>query len=108
MLPNLRGHKWELCGVRRIFQIKNAKPHGRTDDQVRRSGNAIEIRNALSTKGAREDLGWKNGRGRNLKIRGNGVEVDGGGRGWGGCGDKARTAQETRICRRCRTLTPIL
>jgi hypothetical protein len=52
MLPNLRGHKWELRGVRRIFQIKNAKPHRHTDDHVRRSGNAIEIRNALSTKGA--------------------------------------------------------
>jgi hypothetical protein len=52
MLPDLCGHKWELRGIRRIFQIKNAKPHRRTDDQVRRTGLAIEIRNALSTKGA--------------------------------------------------------
>jgi hypothetical protein len=55
MLTDLCGHKRKLGGVRRIFEIKNAKTHKLTSARVHApgiAGNAIEIRNTLGAGGA--------------------------------------------------------
>jgi len=92
MLTDLCGHKGKLGGVRRIFEIQNAKTHKLTSTGVHVpgiAGNAIEIRNTLSAGGAGEDLRWKNGCGRDVEVRGNAVDVDRGCRNCCGCGDEA-------------------
>ena len=95
VLPDLCGHKGKRSGVRRIFQVEHAKSHRmhrRTSVHVRCIGDAIKIRYALSTESTGEDLCWKNGCGRNVKVRGNGVNVESSGGSCGGCGDEARPA----------------
>ena len=99
MLPDLCGHKRERRGVRRILQIKHAKANRLAGDYVGGSAalNAIEVGDPVGAKSPRKDLGGKYGCGRNVKVRGNSVHIEGSGGGCGRCGDEARPAQDNRI-----------
>jgi len=51
VLADLCGYKWELRGVRRVLQVKHAKPHGQTGVRAPRTvGDTVKIGYSLTAK----------------------------------------------------------